>query len=266
MEVKYGNMFDSQLRSQRHRVGARGSATTFLLPWGNILAGLERLEGNAETPPLVPDLPRSGAQLAYVVQVLLETNDEEKRQFLEHFFYQANVNRDKVVRSILGMKARGQRAYVRVGEAKVREKAKQLPSNGIPPGLILLLPNDNSFEKLHVQNAATPAEGKRRDQEILRRRETQRCGARKIVGRGRGHRREAHLCDVFFGQTIADPKLRTARAEVRLQDAGPGSCRCVSGLACPNHVELLLKHVGQERRQIYCVAHLFNIIICSRPD
>ena len=97
--------------------------------------------------------------------MLLKTNDEEKREFLKHFIHQANVNRDKVVRCILGMKARGHRAYVHVDEAKVREKAKQLPSNGIPPELISLLPNDNSFEKLHVQKAATPVAGvKEKDQ------------------------------------------------------------------------------------------------------
>jgi hypothetical protein len=159
MEVKYGNMFDSQSHMQRHRVGARGNATTFLWPWENILAELQRLEGNAENLP-------AGAQLAYGVQVLLKPNDEEKRQFLKHFIHQANVNRDKVVRRILGMKARGHRAYVHVGEAKVREKAKQLLSNGIPPELISLLPNDNSFEKLHVQKAATPVAGMKERDEI----------------------------------------------------------------------------------------------------
>jgi hypothetical protein len=165
MEVKYGDVFDSQLHMQRHRVGARGNATTFLLPWGNILAELQRLEGNAENHPVVPDLLRSGAQLAYVVQVLLKTNVEEKREFLKHFIHQANVNSDKVVRCILGMKARGHRAYVRVDEANVREKAKQLPAHGIPPELISLLPNDNTFEKLHVQKAATPVAGmKEKDQ------------------------------------------------------------------------------------------------------
>jgi hypothetical protein len=88
--------------------------------------------------------------------VLLKTNDEEKREFLKHFIHQANVNRDKVVRCILGMKARRHRAYVHVDETKVREKAKQLPANGIPLELISLLPNDNSFEKLHVQKATVP--------------------------------------------------------------------------------------------------------------
>jgi hypothetical protein len=146
MKVKYGNVFDSKLHTQRHRVGARGNATTFLLPWGNILAELQRLGGNADSPPVVPDVPRSGSQLACVAQVLLKTNDEEKRYFLKHFIHQANVNRDKVVRCILG------------NEAKVRQKAKQLFANGIPLELISLLPNDNSFEKLHVQNAATPGD------------------------------------------------------------------------------------------------------------
>ena len=36
MEVKYGNMFDTTLHMQRHRVGARGNATTFLLPWDDV--------------------------------------------------------------------------------------------------------------------------------------------------------------------------------------------------------------------------------------
>jgi hypothetical protein len=159
MEVKHGNMFDSQLHMQRHRVGARGNATTFLLPWENMLAEMQGLEGNAEHLPVVPDLPRSGSQLAYVVQVLLKTNDEEKQEFLKSFILQANANRDKVVRCILGMRARGHRAYVRPDEGKVREKTQQLPTNGIPPELISVLPNDNSFEKLHVQMAATLVAG-----------------------------------------------------------------------------------------------------------
>jgi hypothetical protein len=81
--------------------------------------------------PWFPDLPRSGSLLAYVVQVLLKTNDEEKRDFLKHFIHQANVNRDKVFRCILGMKAREHRAYVHMEEAKVRKRATQLPANGM---------------------------------------------------------------------------------------------------------------------------------------
>jgi hypothetical protein len=93
------------------------------------------------------------------VRVLLETYDEEKREFRESFIHQANVDRDTVVRCILRMKARGHRAYVHLEEGEVRGKAKQLPANGIPPELISLLPNDDSFEKLHVQTAATTVAG-----------------------------------------------------------------------------------------------------------
>ena len=48
----------------------------------------------------------------YVVQVLLKTNDEDKRDRLKHFIHQARVNREQVIRCILGMKRRGHRAYV----------------------------------------------------------------------------------------------------------------------------------------------------------
>ena len=53
-----------------------------------------------------------------------------------------------VVRFILGMRQRGHRAYTRVDDEALREKAQQLPEQGIPPELISLLPNDNAFEKL----------------------------------------------------------------------------------------------------------------------
>ena len=75
MEVKYGNMFDSTLHMQRHRVGARGNATTFLLPWENVLLELQRLEDTNVERGVVPNLPRTGQQLQKAVQVLLKTND-----------------------------------------------------------------------------------------------------------------------------------------------------------------------------------------------
>ena len=57
------------------------------------------------------------------------------------------------------MKQRGHRAYMIIDEDKVKAKAQQLPEQGIPPELISLLPNDNAFEKLRLQKAATPVEG-----------------------------------------------------------------------------------------------------------
>ena len=76
MEVKHGHMLDSTMHIQRHRVGARGNATTFLLPWEGILSELQRLEDEARSHGTGPDLPRTGQELQYVVQVLLKTNDE----------------------------------------------------------------------------------------------------------------------------------------------------------------------------------------------
>ena len=91
MEVKYGNMFDSTLHMQRHRVGARGNATTFLLPWESLLVELQRLESAGAQEGTTLDLPRSGKDLAYVVQVLLKTNDEDERDNLKNFIFQAQV-------------------------------------------------------------------------------------------------------------------------------------------------------------------------------
>jgi hypothetical protein len=159
MEVKYGNMFDSTLHMQRHRVGARGNATTFLLPWESLLAELGRLEEEGTSQGKGPDLPRTGKDLAYVVQVLLKTNDEDKRDNLKDFVFQAQVNRQKVINLILGMKRRGHRAFMHVDEEAVKKKAQQLPVQGVPPELISLLPNDNAYDKLRAQKAATPVEG-----------------------------------------------------------------------------------------------------------
>ena len=100
MECKYGNMFDSKLHMQRHRVGARGNAMTFLLPFESLLDELQRLDDETAANQERGDLPRSGNQLKYVVQVLLKTNDEEKRYNLKNFIHQAKVRRHKVVEGI----------------------------------------------------------------------------------------------------------------------------------------------------------------------
>ena len=120
MEVKYGNMFDSTLHMQRHRVGARGNATTFLLPWDSLLVELQRIESTAAKNGTPLDLPRSRKDLAYVVQVLLKTNDEEQRENLKNFGFQVQVNRNKIANLILSMKRRGHKAYMRVDERAVR--------------------------------------------------------------------------------------------------------------------------------------------------
>ena len=162
LEVKYGNMFNAQMHMQRHRVGARGNATTFPLPWQAVLAELQRLDEEGEEG-VSPRLPRTGEDLKYVVQVLLKTSDEEKRDNLKHFIHQAHVNRTKVVRCILRMKARGHRAFANIDAEDVAARARALPENGVPPELLHLLPNDNTLDKIQVQKAATPVEALRSD-------------------------------------------------------------------------------------------------------
>ena len=111
MEVKYGNMFDSTLHMQQHPVGARGNATTFLLPWESSLLELQRREDDASDRGAAPIVPRTGRELQYAVQVLLNTNGEDKRDGLKHFIYQVQMNRAKVGKCILGMKRRGRSIY-----------------------------------------------------------------------------------------------------------------------------------------------------------
>ena len=96
LEVKYGNMFNTNVHMNRHRVGGRGNATTFPMPWQAILTELLRLEEDNERQ-VAPDLPKVGEDLKYVVQVLLKTNDEEKRDNLKNFVHQARVRRHVVV-------------------------------------------------------------------------------------------------------------------------------------------------------------------------
>ena len=88
----------------------------------------------------------------HVAQVPLKTNDDTKdKDVLSRFIHQARVRREVVVKNIIAGKARGHRAYVNVDEAKVVAKAKQLPEGGVPPGILRLLPDDNSISKLQVQ-------------------------------------------------------------------------------------------------------------------
>ena len=42
----------------------------------------------------------------------------------------------------------------------VRDKATKLPEDGVPPEIVVLLPHDNDLDKIKVQKAATPVEGR----------------------------------------------------------------------------------------------------------
>ena len=142
---------------QRHRVGARGNATTFPLPWELLLQELQKLDTlhNAQQGA---SLPRTGAELQYVVQVLLKTSDANKTENLRNFIHQATVRKDRVVKLILELKRLGHRAYMHLDEAVVKAKAASLPDHGVPPELVHLLPQDDSLDMLHIQKAAMPVD------------------------------------------------------------------------------------------------------------
>ncbi len=68
----------------RHRVGARGNATSFPMPWHTLLARLQKLEDEASSA-VGPDHPRTGRDLSHVVEVLLKTGDTGDKDALQDF-------------------------------------------------------------------------------------------------------------------------------------------------------------------------------------
>ena len=162
MEVNYGHMLDSELHMQRHRVGARGNATSFVLPWEALLKEFKRSEDDA-TAKRVPLLPHVGQELADVVQVLFKANDYDAQVRMQDFIHQATVRRKVVVHHILAAKARRHRAYMNVNQDQVLKRAALLPEKGVPPEVCRYLSLDDSISKLQVQKAAAPVEGRSPD-------------------------------------------------------------------------------------------------------
>ena len=132
LEVKYGNMLDTHVHMHRHRVGARGNVTSFPMPWQALLAELQRLDRD-QNVQIAPDLPHTGKDLCNIVNVLLKSTDDASRLTLARFIHQARVRRDVVVEAILAAKCRQHRSYVSLDEDRVRQKAKELPEDGVPP-------------------------------------------------------------------------------------------------------------------------------------
>ena len=69
LEVRYGNMFDSQVHMPRHRVGARGNATSFPLPWQHLLALLRDVDESSSGQQQSVGLPRAGPELSNWVHI-----------------------------------------------------------------------------------------------------------------------------------------------------------------------------------------------------
>ena len=161
IETKYRNerALDSEAYMARHRMGARGNATSFPLPWNELLHQLNNQDDNDEVSS-PPDLPRVGTELADVVSILLKTNEEDNPKAMASFIHQAYVRRHVVVKLIVDAKQRGHRAYAHVDIANVHAKAEALPEGGVPLELVTLLPHDGDLDKIQIQKAATPVSGR----------------------------------------------------------------------------------------------------------
>ena len=101
----------------RHRMGARGNATSFPLPWQDLLHIL-RKSGENES---LPDLPWTGDETSSYVSILLKTSEEDDPKSMSRFVHQALVRRAVVIQLIDGMRRRGHRSYKHLDMDRVRE-------------------------------------------------------------------------------------------------------------------------------------------------
>ena len=171
--------FDEEVHMHRHRMGARGNATSFPLPWHDLLLQLGENDANA-----APDLPHTGEVLSNFVSVLLKTSDDsDTKESLAHFIHQALVRRDVVITLITNAKRRGHRAYAKVDLDQMRMKAeRKLPTRGVPEAITKLLPFDADLDVIQMQKAATPVPGRtwgRRSSRNDGCAETKRCSPRE---------------------------------------------------------------------------------------
>ena len=148
-------VLDENAHMGRHRLGARGNATSFPMPWQELLLQLEAAEGDDDA---AIELPRSPAEISNFVSVLLKSSDDgDTAEALGKFVHQAIVRRDVVVELIENAHRRGHRAYRRVDLERMRAKAAaELPENGLIPEVAKLLPLDDALDRIQIQKAATP--------------------------------------------------------------------------------------------------------------
>ena len=161
LELKHRreNPLDSNVHMPRHRMGARGNATSFPLPWSDLLNDLVRLD-ELQDAQQTPDLPWTGAELSDKVSILLKTFDDELAETMAKVVHQALVRRHVVLQLIQGAKNRGHKAYVNVDMERARVKAQNLPEKGVPAELIRLLPHVDHLDKVLPQKAGTPTAGR----------------------------------------------------------------------------------------------------------
>lgn len=154
-KLRSNRSFDEQAHANQYRMAARGNATSFPLPWHDLLQQLHTGDEEASQHRIV--LPRTGEDLANVVSVLLKTADsKDSDKDLARLVHQAVVRRDVVVQLIASMKKRGHRGYRHVCMDDVERRAQALPHEGVPPEIVKLLPLDQLLDKIQIQKSATP--------------------------------------------------------------------------------------------------------------
>ena len=159
LEKKYRNRhaLDERAHMQRHRQGARGNATTFLLDWEGLLEEFQAYEKDL-LPADASRLPRAGNDLQKFISVLLKTSDDELQlQDLSRLIHQARVRRRVVVLLIENACARGHPAFTGLDLQQMRDRAaKLLPEDDVPPEVVALLQSDGSLDQIERQKVATP--------------------------------------------------------------------------------------------------------------
>ena len=147
---------DGDVHANTHRMAARGNATSFPLPWEDLLVQFQNTDRCARVGVGIP-LPRAGVELANVVSMLLKTaGGDQDEQVSARFVHQANVRRHVVIALIEELKRRGHSAYAHVDLEDVKKRAQALPENDIPPEIVRLLPLDNAHDKVQPNKNATP--------------------------------------------------------------------------------------------------------------
>ena len=101
-----------------------------------------------------------GAALCERVRILLKIGAPDEQLDLSKIIHQARVRRRAVVQMIIDAKRRGHRAFARLSEQEVEDRAAGLPEDGVPPEIVRVIGADDSLDKLQPQKAATPVDGR----------------------------------------------------------------------------------------------------------
>ena len=106
MKHRNENPLDSTVHMARHRMGTRGNATSFPLPWSSLLSELVRMDTTG-TADYRPDLPWTRDELSDKVSILLKTFDDNATETMAKVIHQALVRRAVVMELIQGAKIEG---------------------------------------------------------------------------------------------------------------------------------------------------------------